>query len=40
MDAATRYRVNVEKLQNAVAAEFTAKRENNKTQTKPKAAER
>ena len=36
-DAAKRYRVDVEKLQKAVAAEFTAKRERSKAKAKVKA---
>ena len=36
-DAAKRYRVDVEKLQKAVAAEFAAKREKNKARSKGKA---
>ena len=35
-DAAKRYRVDVEKVQKAVAAEFAAKRERSKTKTKSK----
>ena len=36
-EAAKRYRVDVEKLQTAVAAEFAAKREKNKARSKSKA---